>query len=199
MPSLPIPNVVERDGRGERYSDLFSRLLGQRIVLLGTEIDSTVANIVVAQLIHLESEDPDAEISIYVNSPGGEVYAGMAIYDTMQHIRCDVRTIAYGMAMSMGAVLLAGGTAGKRMALPSAKIMIHQGSAGFRGQVTDIEIQAREHRSVQHRLEHVLAQHTGQPVERIHEDTLRDNYLTAGEAQEYGLIDEVLGPRVPVS
>jgi ATP-dependent Clp protease, protease subunit len=196
MPSLPIPNVVERDGRGERYSDLFSRLLGQRIVLLGTEIDSTVANIVVAQLIHLESEDPDAEVSLYVNSPGGEAYAGLAIYDAMQHIRCDVRTIAYGMAMSMGAVLLAGGTAGKRMALPSAKIMIHQGSAGFRGQVTDIEIQAAEHRSVQHRLEEVLAHHTGQPVARIHEDTLRDRYLTAADACEYGLIDEVLGPRL---
>jgi ATP-dependent Clp protease protease subunit len=196
MPSLHIPNVIERDSRGERFSDLFSRLLGQRIILLGTEIDSTVANIVVAQLIHLEAEDPDADVSIYVNSPGGEAYAGLAIYDTMQHIRCDVRTIAYGMAMSMGAVLLAGGTAGKRMALQSAKIMIHQGSAGFRGQVTDIEIQAAEHRSVQHRLEDVLARHTGQPKERIHTDTLRDRYLTADEARAYGLIDEVLGPRV---
>jgi ATP-dependent Clp protease protease subunit len=196
MPSLHIPNVIERDSRGERYSDLFSRLLGQRIILLGTEIDSTVANIVVAQLIHLEAEDPDADVSVYVNSPGGEAYAGLAIYDAMQHIRCDVRTIAYGMAMSMGAVLLAGGTAGKRMALPSAKIMIHQGSAGFRGQVTDIEIQAAEHRSVQHRLEDVLAHHTGQPRERIHEDTLRDRYLTADEARAYGLIDEVLGPRI---
>jgi ATP-dependent Clp protease protease subunit len=196
VPSLPIPNVIERDARGERYSDLFSRLLGQRIVLLGTEIDSTVANLVVAQLVHLESEDPDADVNMYVNSPGGEAYAGLAIYDTMQHIRCDVRTIAYGMAMSMGAVILAGGTAGKRMALPSAKIMIHQGSAGFRGQVTDIEIQAAEHRSVQRRLEEVLAYHTGQPIDRIHQDTLRDRFLTADDARDYGLIDEVLGPRL---
>ena len=155
----------------------------------------------VAQLIHLESEDPDAEISIYVNSPGGEAYAGLAIYDAMQHIRCDVRTIAYGMAMSMGAVILAGGSAGKRMALPSAKIMIHQGSAGFRGQVSDIEIQAKEHRSVQHRLEQVLAHpHRARPIERIHQDkALRDNYLTTGDALEYGLIDEVLGPRIDVA
>ena len=195
MPSLPIPNVIERDARGERYSDLFSRLLGQRIVLLGTEIDSTVANLVVAQLVHLESEDPDADVNMYVNSPGGEAYAGMAIYDTMQHIRCDVRTIAYGMAMSMGAVILAGGTAGKRMALPSAKIMIHQGSAGFRGQVTDIEIQAAEHRSVQRRLEEVLAHHTGKPVEQVHDDVDRDNFLSAEEAQAYGLIDRIMTRR----
>jgi ATP-dependent Clp protease, protease subunit len=193
-----VPMVVEQTSRGERAFDIYSRLLNERIIFLGTPITEDIANLVVAQLIHLESEDPDADIAMYVNSPGGEAYAGLAIYDAMQHIRCDVRTIVYGMAMSMGAVLLAGGASGKRMALPSAKIMIHQGSAGFRGQVTDIEIQAKEHRSVQRRLEEVLAHHTGQPIERIHEDTLRDNYLTAADALAYGLIDEVLGPRLDV-
>jgi ATP-dependent Clp protease, protease subunit len=193
-----VPMVVEQTSRGERAFDIYSRLLNERIIFLGTPIDDQIANLIVAQLIHLESEDPDADIAMYVNSPGGEAYAGLAIYDAMQHIRCDVRTIVYGMAMSMGAVLLAGGASGKRMALPSAKIMIHQGSAGFRGQVTDIEIQAKEHRSVQRRLEEVLAHHTGQPIERIHEDTLRDNYLTAADALAYGLIDEVLGPRLDV-
>ena len=188
--------VIEADGRGERAFDVYSRLLRERIVFLGTEVTEDLANVVTAQLLFLEAEDPDKDISLYINSPGGSVYAGLAIYDTMRYVKPDVRTICHGMAMSMGAVLLAGGAAGKRMALPNSKIMIHQGSAGFRGQVTDIEIQAKEHRSVQRRLEEVLAHHTGQPIERIHEDTLRDNYLTATDALEYGLIDEVLGPRL---
>ena len=149
-------------------------------------------------MLYLEAQDPDKDISLYINSPGGQAYAGMAIYDVMQHVRCGVSTICVGMGMSAAAMILCGGLAGKRYALPSAKIMIHQGSAGFRGQVTDIEIQAKEHRSVQRRLEEVLAHHTGQPIDRIHEDTLRDNYLTAGEAQEYGLVDEGLGPRIAV-
>ena len=196
MPSLPIPNVIERDARGERYSDLFSRLLGQRIVLLGTEIDSTVANLVVAQLVHLESEDPDAEVTCTSTRP-----AARRTRASRSTTRCS--TSAATCAPSPTAwrcrwapCILAGGTAGKRMALPSAKIMIHQGSAGFRGQVTDIEIQAAEHRSVQRRLEEVLAHHTGQPIDRIHQDTLRDRYLTADDARDYGLIDEVLGPRL---
>jgi ATP-dependent Clp protease protease subunit len=175
MPSLHIPNVIERDSRGERYSDLFSRLLGQRI--------------------HLEAEDPDADVSIYVNSPGGEAYAGLAIYDAMQHIRCDVRTIAYGMAMSMGAVLLAGGTAGKRMALPSAKIMIHQGSAGFRGTPADIEIQAQEIVATTRRMAEIIARHTGRDFDQVMRDIDRDRFMTAAEALEYGLIDEIVAPR----
>jgi ATP-dependent Clp protease, protease subunit len=187
-----IPMVVEQTSRGERAFDIYSRLLNERIIFLGTPVDDQIANLTVAQLIHLESEDPDKDISIYINSPGGVVYAGLAIYDTMQYIKPDVQTICVGMAMSMGAVILAGGAQGKRMALPNAKILIHQGSAGFHGQPTDIEIQAREVISLKRRLEEILAHHTGQPLEKITKDVDRDFYMTAHEAQEYGIIDTVV-------
>jgi ATP-dependent Clp protease protease subunit len=187
-----IPMVVEQTSRGERAFDIYSRLLNERIVFLGTPVDDQIANLIVAQLIHLESEDPDKDISLYINSPGGSVYAGLAIYDTMQYIKPDVQTICVGMAMSMGAVLLAGGTNGKRMALPNAKVLIHQGSAGFHGQPTDIEIQAREVISLKRRLEEILAQHTGQPLEKITKDVDRDFYMTPEEARDYGIIDTVV-------
>jgi ATP-dependent Clp protease, protease subunit len=190
-----VPTVLEQTSRGERAYDIFSRLLNERIVFLGTAVDSDIANLIVAQLVHLESEDPEKDIALYINSPGGEVYAGMAIYDTMQFIKPDVQTICFGMAMSMGAILLAGGTAGKRMSLPNAKIMIHQGSAGYRGQATDIEIQAREILHMRRRMDEVLAKHTGQTVERITVDTERDNYMSADQALEYGLVDMVVESR----
>ena len=190
-----IPMVVEQTSRGERAFDIYSRLLNERIIFLGTPVDDQIANLIVAQLIHLESEDPDNDISIYINSPGGVVYAGLAIYDTMQYIKPDVQTICVGMAMSMGAVILAGGAAGKRMATPNSKILIHQGSAGFHGQPTDIEIQAREVISLKRRLEELLAQHTGQDLEKISKDVDRDYYMTADEAQEYGIIDTVIAHR----
>ena len=190
-----IPMVVEQTSRGERAFDIYSRLLNERIIFLGTPVDDQIANLIVAQLIHLESEDPDKDISIYINSPGGSVYAGMAIYDTMQYIKPDVQTICVGMAMSMGAVILAGGAAGKRMATPNSKILIHQGSAGFHGQPTDIEIQAREVISLKRRLEEILASHTGQDLEKISKDVDRDYYMTADEAQEYGIIDTVIAHR----
>jgi ATP-dependent Clp protease protease subunit len=190
-----IPMVVEQTSRGERAFDIYSRLLNERIIFLGTPVDDQIANLIVAQLIHLESEDPDKDISIYINSPGGQVYAGLAIYDTMQYIKPDVQTICVGMAMSMGAVILAGGAAGKRMATPNSKILIHQGSAGFHGQPTDIEIQAREVISLKRRLEEILAQHTGQDLETISKDVDRDYYMTADEAQGYGIIDTVIAHR----
>ena len=189
------PMVVEQTSRGERAFDIYSRLLNERIIFLGTPVDDQIANLIVAQLIHLESEDPDKDISIYINSPGGVVYAGLAIYDTMQYIKPDVQTICVGMAMSMGAVILAGGAPGKRMATPNSKILIHQGSAGFHGQPTDIEIQAREVINLKRRLEEILAQHTNQPLEKISKDVDRDYYMTADEAKEYGIIDTVIAHR----
>ena len=187
-----IPMVVEQTSRGERSFDIYSRLLNERIVFLGTPIDDQIANLIVAQLLHLESEDPDKDISLYVNSPGGSVYAGLAIYDTMQFIKPDVSTICCGVAMSMGATLLAGGAPGKRMALPNARILIHQLTGGFSGQATDIEIQAREALDTRRRLDEILAKHTGQPFDRITNDTDRDFFMTSDEAREYGIIDQVI-------
>src|SRR6266545_2667925 len=195
MRNYLVPTEIEQTNRGERSFDIYSRLLKDRIIILGTPIDEAVANLIVAQLIHLESEDPDKDISVYINSPGGMVYAGLAIYDTMQFIKPDVATICVGMAMSMGAVILAGGTQGKRMALPNSKILIHQGSAGFHGQPTDIEIQAREAISLVRLMEDIMAKHTGQPVEKLKKDMDRDYYMTAQEAQEYGIIDAVVSSR----
>ena len=190
-----IPMVVEQTSRGERAFDIYSRLLNERIIFLGTPIDDQIANLVIAQLIHLESEDPDKDISIYVNSPGGSVYAGLAIYDTMQYVKCDIQTICVGIAMSMGALLLAGGTKGKRMALPNSKILIHQVSAGFQGQATDIEIQARETLNLKRLLEEIIANHTGQSLDKVAKDMERDYFMTAPEAQEYGVIDNVVAHR----
>jgi ATP-dependent Clp protease protease subunit len=190
--NLIIPSVIEQTARGERFFDIYSRLLNERIIFLGTPIDDQVANLVVAQLIHLESEDPDADISLYINSPGGQVYSALAIYDTMQFIRPDVATYCVGIAMSMGAILLAAGASGKRTALPNSKILIHQLTGGFQGQGTDIEIQAREALDLKRSLEQILAQHTGQPLERVSQDMERDYYLSADEAQEYGIVDAVV-------
>ncbi len=190
-----IPMVVEQTSRGERAFDIYSRLLNERIIFLGTPIDDQVANLVVAQLLHLESEDPDKDISIYINSPGGSVYAGLAIYDTMQFIKPDVSTICVGIGMSMGALILAGGAAGKRYALPNAKILIHQLLGGFEGQAADIEIHAREVINVRKRLDEILSQHTGQAVEKVSKDTDRDYFMTAEEAKEYGIIDDVISHR----
>jgi len=190
-----IPMVVEQTARGERAFDLYSRLLNERIIFLGTPLDDQIANLIVAQLIHLESEDPDREVSIYINSPGGSVYAGLAIYDTIRYVKCDVQTICTGIAMAMGALLLAAGTEGKRMALPNAKILIRQVSSGFEGQATDIEIQAREVISTKRRLEKIIAQHTGQPLDKVSKDMERDYFLTATEAKEYGIIDNVVAHR----
>jgi ATP-dependent Clp protease, protease subunit len=187
-----IPMVIEQTSRGERSFDIYSRLLNERIVFLGTPVDDQIANLMVAQLLHLESEDPDKDISIYINSPGGSVYAGLAIYDTMQFIKPDVQTICVGIAMSMGALLLAGGAKGKRMALPNAKIMIHQVSGDFSGQATDIEIHAREALSIRRKLDEILALHTGQDFDKVSQDTERDYFLSAEDAKEYGLIDRVI-------
>jgi ATP-dependent Clp protease protease subunit len=190
-----VPYVVEQTSRGERVFDIYSRLLNERIIFLGTPVDDQIANLIVAQLIHLESEDPDKDISLYINSPGGSVYAGLAIYDTMQFIKPDVSTICVGIAMSMGALLLAGGAKGKRMALPNAKILIHQVSGGFQGQGTDIEIQAREVISLKRRLEEIIANHTGQPMEKVSKDMERDYFMDPNEATEYGIIDNVIAHR----
>ncbi len=184
--------VVEQTSRGERAFDIYSRLLNERIVFLGTPVTEDIANLVVAQLLHLESEDPDKDISIYVNSPGGSVYAGLAIYDTMQFIKPEVQTICVGVAMSMGALLLGGGAPGKRMALPNSKILIHQVSGGFQGQATDIEIHAKEIIDVRRRLDEIIAKHTGQPLEKVAKDTERDYFMSAEEAKEYNLVDRVL-------
>jgi ATP-dependent Clp protease, protease subunit len=190
-----IPMVIEQTSRGERSFDIYSRLLNERIVFLGTPVDDQIANLIIAQLLHLESEDPDKDISIYINSPGGSVYAGLAIYDTMQYIRPDVQTICVGIAMSMGALLLAAGTAGKRMATPNSKILIHQVSGGFQGQATDIEIAARETLNLKRRLEEIIANHSGKPVEEVAKDMERDYFMTAQEAREYGIIDNVIEHR----
>ena len=187
--------VIERTARGEREFDIYSRLLNERIIFLGSPIDDQVANLIVAQLLHLESQDPDKDISIYINSPGGSIYAGLAVYDTMQFIKPDVQTICVGMAMSMGAVILAGGTKGKRMALPHSKILIHQGSAGFHGQPTDIEIQAREVINLKRLMEEIMSKHTGQDLEKVAKDMDRDYYMTAQEARDYGIIDTVIEHR----
>jgi ATP-dependent Clp protease, protease subunit len=190
-----VPMVVEQTSRGERAFDIYSRLLKERIVILGTPVDDQVANLIVAQLLHLESEDPDKDISVYINSPGGMVYAGLAIYDTMQYIKPDVSTICVGMAMSMGAILLLGGAEGKRFALPNSKIMIHQGSAGFQGTPADIEIHAKEVLSLRKRMAEIIAQHTKQDLEQVEKDIDRDRFMTAEEAQAYGIIDEVISSR----
>jgi ATP-dependent Clp protease protease subunit len=190
-----IPMVIEQTSRGERSFDIFSRLLNERIVFLGTPVDDQIANLIIAQLLHLESEDPDKDVYIYINSPGGSVYAGLAIYDTMQYIKPDVQTICVGIAMSMGALLLAGGAKGKRLALPNAKILIHQVSSGFQGQATDIEIQARETINMKRRMEEILAEHSGQPLEKVSKDMERDYFMTAQEANEYGIIDTVVAHR----
>jgi len=193
-----VPMVVEQTSRGERAFDIYSRLLKERIVFLGTPVDDQVANLIVAQLLHLESEDPEKDINLYINSPGGMVYAGLAIYDTIQYIKPDVSTICVGMAMSMGAVLLTGGAKGKRFALPNAKIMIHQGSAGFQGTPTDIEIHAREVLSLRRKMAEIIAFHTGQPVEQIEKDIDRDRFMTAAEAQGYGIIDDTITSRIMI-
>ncbi len=190
-----VPTVVEQTHRGERGWDLFSRLLNDRIVFLGAPIDDAVANVVVAQLLFLESEDPDRDVMMYVNSPGGEVSAGLAIYDTMQTIRCDVATFCLGQAASMASLLLAAGAPGKRSALPHARVMIHQPMAGMQGQVTDIEIHARHVLKTRDTINAIYARHTGQPADRIKQDTERDNFMSAAEAQAYGLVDQVLQRR----
>jgi ATP-dependent Clp protease protease subunit len=184
--------VVEQTSRGERAFDIYSRLLSERIIFLGTPVDDQIANLVVAQMLHLESEDPDKDISLYVNSPGGSVYAGLAIYDTMQFVKPDIQTICVGIAMSMGALLLGGGAKGKRMALPNAKILIHQVSVGFQGQATDIEIHAREVIDLRRRLDEIIAHHTGQSMEKVKTDTERDYFMSSEEAVEYGIIDRVI-------
>ena len=187
-----VPMVVEQTNRGERAYDIFSRLLKDSIIFIGTPIDDQIANLIIAQLLHLESEDPDKDVSIYINSPGGSVYHGLAIYDTMQFIKPDVQTICVGIAMSMGALLLAGGAAGKRMALPNAKILIHQVSSGFQGQATDIEIHAREIIDIRQRLDHIIAKHTGQDYDKVRTDTERDYFMSSEEAVKYGIIDRVI-------
>ncbi|WP_439239111.1 ATP-dependent Clp endopeptidase proteolytic subunit ClpP [Lonepinella sp. BR2919] len=190
-----IPMVVEQNARGERAYDIYSRLLKERVIFLSGEVEDNMANLIVAQLLFLESENPDKDINIYINSPGGSVTAGMAIYDTMQFIKPDVRTLCIGQACSMGAFLLAGGTAGKRAALPHARVMIHQPLGGFRGQASDIQIHAQEILKIKHTLNERLAFHTGQPIEKIEKDTDRDNFMSAEEARVYGLVDNVLVKR----
>jgi ATP-dependent Clp protease, protease subunit len=187
-----VPMVVERNSRGDREYDIYSRLLNERIVFLGTPVDDQIANLIVAQMLHLESVDPDKDISLYINSPGGSIYAGLAIYDTMQFIKPDVQTICFGMAMSMGSLLLTGGSQGKRLALPNARMLIHQPTAGFEGQSSDIEIHAREILNTRGRIDEIYARHTGQPLDRVHEDMERDRFFKANEAVEYGLIDRVI-------
>jgi ATP-dependent Clp protease protease subunit len=187
--------VVETTHRGERSWDVYSRLLKDRIVYLGTEVNATVANLIIAQLLFLESDDPDRDVTLYINSPGGTITAGLAIYDTMQYVRCDVATVVLGQAASMGALLLCAGAAGKRRSLPSARVMIHQPLGGFQGQQSDIEIHAREILNVRQRVNEIMAAHTGQSVDKIKADTERDRYLDAAAAKEYGLVDEVIYPR----
>jgi ATP-dependent Clp protease protease subunit len=187
-----VPYVVEQTNRGERSYDIFSRLLNDRIIFLGEEVNATTASLVVAQLLYLEAQDPDKEIQLYINSPGGSVTDGMAIYDTMQYIKCDVSTICVGMAASMGAFLLSSGTKGKRLALPNAEIMIHQPSAGTQGQVTDMAIHLKRMELIKKRLNNILAENTGKSVEAITADCERDNFMTAEEAKEYGLVDKVI-------
>lgn len=193
-----VPMVVERTARGERSYDIFSRLLKERIIFLSGQVDDHMANLITAQLLFLESEGPDKDIYLYINSPGGLVTAGLAIYDTMQYIRCDVSTLCVGQAASMGAQLLASGTHGKRYALPNARVMIHQPLGGFQGQATDIEIHAREILKLKDRMNEMMAKHTGQPFEKISDDVERDYFLTAEEARDYGLVDEVLVSRADI-
>jgi ATP-dependent Clp protease protease subunit len=193
-----IPMVIDSDGRVERSFDIYSRLLKERIVFLGTEVDDQVANLITAQLLFLEAEDPDKNINLYINSPGGSAYAGTAIYDAIQLVRPDVATICTGTAMSAAAMILCGGAAGKRFALPHTKVMIHQGSAGFRGSPADIQIQAREVLSVTHQMAEIISVHSGQPFEQVMKDIDRDRFMTPAEAKEYGLIDEIIQPRTRV-
>ena len=190
-----VPYVVEQTSRGERSYDIFSRLLNDRIIMLSEEVNDTTASLIVAQLLYLESQDPDKDIQFYINSPGGSVTAGMAIYDTMQYIKCDVSTICIGMAASMGAFLLSSGTPGKRLALPNAEIMIHQPSAGTQGQITDMSIHLKRLQTIKERMNHILAANTGKSVETVTADCERDNFMTAEEAREYGLIDKVIVSR----
>jgi ATP-dependent Clp protease, protease subunit len=190
-----VPVVVEQSERGERSFDIYSRLLRERIVFLQGPIDAAIANVVVAQLLHLEADDPDKDVCLYVNSPGGEVDAGLAIYDTMRFIKPQVQTVCCGIAMSMGSVVLCGGTEGKRYSLPNSRILIHQPTGGFQGQATDIAIHAEEAIKTRERLEALYALHTGQPLERVHADMERDNFMTPDEAREYGLIDRVIADR----
>ena len=190
-----VPYVVQQTSRGERSYDIFSRLLDDRIIFLGEEVNDTTASLVVAQLLYLEAQDPDKDIQLYINSPGGSVTAGMAIYDTMRYIKCDVSTICIGMAASMGAFLLSAGTKGKRIILPNAEVMIHQPSAGTQGKVTDMEIDVEHVLRIKRRLNELLAEHTGKSVETIKADTERDHWLSAEEAKEYGLVDQVLSHR----
>jgi ATP-dependent Clp protease protease subunit len=187
-----VPMVIEQSPRGERSFDIYSRLLNERIIFIGTPIDDAVANLVVAQLLHLESADPDKDISLYINSPGGVVYSGLAIYDTMRFVKPDVQTICFGVAMSMGSLLLAGGAPGKRLALPNARILIHQPSGGFQGQASDIEIHARETLALREHVDAIYARHTGRTPEQVHADMDRDRFFTAEQALEYGLIDRVI-------
>jgi ATP-dependent Clp protease, protease subunit len=187
-----VPMVIEQTSRGERSFDIYSRLLNERIVFIGAPIDDQVANLAVAQLLHIQSDDPDKDISMYINSPGGVVYAGLAIYDTMQYVKCDVSTICFGMAMSMGSLLLAGGAPGKRLVLPNARVLIHQPSGGFQGQSTDIAIHAREVLELRSRVDEIYAKHTGQELERVHDDMERDRFFTAEQAVEYGLADRII-------
>jgi ATP-dependent Clp protease, protease subunit len=193
MPLVPV--VVEQDSRGERSFDIYSRLLRERVIFLGQPIDDQVANLVVAQLLHLESEDPEKDVSIYINSPGGSMYAGLAIYDTMQFIKPDVQTTCVGMAMSMGSLLLAGGTEGKRAALPNSRILIHQPSGAFEGTSSDIEIHAREVLNLRRRVDEIYSKHTGQDIEQVTADMERDRFFTSDEAVDYGLVDRVLESR----
>ncbi len=193
MPLVPV--VVESDGRFERSFDIYSRLLRERIVFLGTEVEDEIANLIAAQLLFLEAEDPDKDIELYVNSPGGSAYAGLAIYDTVQHVRPDVRTICIGMAMSAAAVVLCGGAPGKRFCLPNAKVMIHQGSAGARGTPSDVQIAAREILEMRQRMAEIIARHSGRQVEQVLVDIDRDRFMTPAEAVDYGIVDEILVPR----
>ncbi|MGA2521369.1 MAG: ATP-dependent Clp protease proteolytic subunit [Acidimicrobiales bacterium] len=190
-----IPTVLEQSARGERAFDIYSMLLRERIVFLGQEVDDQIANLIIAELLYLEAEDPERDISLYINSPGGLAYAGMAIYDVVQHIRPDVSTVCVGMGMSAAAMVLAGGAPGKRLALPSAKIMIHQGSAGARGAPRDMEIQLREVLSMTRRMAEVFSHHTGRPLEQVERDLDRDNFMTAEEAVAYGIVDDIILPR----
>ncbi len=193
-----IPMVVEQSGRGERAYDIYSRLLKDRIVFLGSGVDDNIANLIVAQLLFLESEDAEKDINLYINSPGGLVSAGLAIYDTMQYVKPDVSTICIGQAASMGALLLAGGAAGKRFALPNSRILIHQPLGGAQGQATEIDIQAREILRIREELAHIMSRHTGQPIEKVHKDTERDFFMSGQQACEYGIIDKVIEKRISV-
>ena len=190
-----IPMVVEQDSRGERAFDIYSRLLRERVIFLGTPIDDQIANLVVAQLLHLESDDPDKDISVYVNSPGGSLHAGLAIYDAMQYVRPDVSTLCYGMAMSAGSLILTGGAKGKRFTLPNARILIHQPLGGFQGQSTDVEIHAKEMLELRRMLDEIYSHHTGQGLEQVHDDMERDRFFSAQQAVEYGLVDRIISAR----